>query len=198
MKQLGNLLTRITQKTKDKTIGPTSQSLQHGWNIKQTRHDPTICWLGYRDTWENLQGTIHRTRTTEDYCRIPLVDQDESNNRLAEGNPFKVGCRKLIKCTYAKKLQNSLPSLSWSGADNFNFGWRSTAITLKLIQVGWSWNLQWPGLASDSVCYCYFILLRVPFMEVVLIWNGDMAGSVTVPAPANAVVLCLGSWHCLG
>ena len=40
--------------------------------------------------------------------------------------------------------------------------------------------------------------LRVPFMEVVLIWNGNMAGSVTVPAPANAVTLHLGSWHCLG
>ena len=42
----------------------------------------TICRLGYRDTWENLQGMIpcHRTRTTEDHSRIPLVDQDESNN----------------------------------------------------------------------------------------------------------------------
>ena len=44
---------------------------------------------GLKTTWENLQGTIpcHRTRTTEDHSRIPLVDQDESNNRLAEGNP---------------------------------------------------------------------------------------------------------------
>ena len=73
---------RKRQRIKDRTIGPTSQSLQHGWNIKQTRHDLSICRLGYRDTWENLQGTIpcHRTRTTEDYSRIPLVDQDESNN----------------------------------------------------------------------------------------------------------------------
>ena len=73
---------RKGQRIKDRTIGPTSQSLQRGWNIKQTRHDPSICRLGYRDTWENLQGTIpcHGTRTTEDHSRIPLVDQDESNN----------------------------------------------------------------------------------------------------------------------
>ena len=36
------------------------------------------------------------------------------------------------------------------------------------------------------------LLLRVPFMEIVLIQLGHFSGGVTVPAPANAVFFALG------
>ena len=47
-------------------IGETVESLQCGWNSKQTRNDPTICGSEHRYTWKNLQGMIfgHWTRKT--------------------------------------------------------------------------------------------------------------------------------------
>ena len=63
---------------------------------------------------------------------------------------------------------------------------RSTAFCLNI------------GVSIMAQLHCSASLLWVLFMEVILIWNGNMAGSVTVPAPVNPGTLHPGSWHYLG
>ena len=71
-----------SQWTGNGTIGETVESLQHGWNSKQMRNNPTLWGSEHQYTWKNLQGMVfgHWIRETKDFFRIPLAQEDEFNN----------------------------------------------------------------------------------------------------------------------
>ena len=64
-------------------------------------------------------------------------------------------------------------------------------LRIKQVVVGqqwWKWVVGTGGDENTSMClsHCSFhmlfnCILQVLFIELILIWNGDMAGSVTVP-----------------